>query len=146
MHRPAGFTLVELCLLLVLFALLSALAVPSFSGVLARERARGTMNRLAAEIHLARALAARAGEPVRLRFEPEEGCARRYLIEADDGAVLRSVEVGRDGVCLSSNVARPMHVNGRGMLSGSPRRLYAASGAAVDSAVVSIVGRVLRPP
>ena len=146
MHRSTGFTLVELSLLLVLFALLSALAVPSLARVLAEERARGTMNRLGADIHLARALAARAGEPVRLRFEPEEGCARRYLLEADDGAVLRRVEVGRGGVCLSSNVAQPMYVNGRGMLSGSPRRLYATSGAAVDSAVVSIVGRVLRPP
>lgn len=146
MYRRDGFTLIELCLLLALFALLSALAVPSLSGVVARERARGTMNRLAADIHLARALAARAGSPVRLRFDPAEGCARRYLVEADDGAVLRRVEVGRGGVCLSSNVTSPMYVNGRGMLSGSPRRLYAVSGAVTDSAVVSIVGRVLRPP
>lgn len=146
MNRPAGFTLIELCILLVLFALLSALAVPSLSGTISQSRVRGAMGRLTGDIHLARALAARSGQPVRIRFEPADGCARRYLVEDATGAVIRSVAVGADQVCLSSNVSRPMFVNGRGMLSGSPRRIHARSGSAVDSAVVSIVGRVLRPP
>ena len=146
MSRSDGFTLAELCLLLVLFALLSALAVPSLSGTIAQSRVRGAMGRLTGDIHLARALAARSGQPVRIRFEPVEGCAERYLIEDHAGSVLRTVAVGADHVCLSSNVTRPMLVNGRGMLSGSPRRIHARSGSAADSAVISIVGRVLRPP
>jgi prepilin-type N-terminal cleavage/methylation domain-containing protein len=149
MVRPAsspGFTLIELIILLVVFALLSAMAVPSFSHALARARAAGTLNRLSGDVFLARALAARAGRPVLIRFTPSSGCADSYELLAEDGGVLRAVTTREEvtGVCLRSNAPQAMRVNGRGMLVGSPRRLYAASGAAVDSATVSMVGRVLR--
>src|SRR5690606_1902637 len=144
--HSAGFTLIELCLLLALFAILSAFAVPSFSATLAQARARASLDRLTGDLYLARALAARAGRPVSLRFEPAAGCAAHYLLLADDERVLRRVTAAPEvtGVCLRSNVARAMRIDARGMLVGSPRRLVATAGAAADSVTVSIVGRVYR--
>jgi hypothetical protein len=52
-------------------------------------------------------------------------------------------DIGR-GVCLSSNVARAFSIDSRGMLMGSARTVHVRSGAAHDSAVVSIVGRLTR--
>lgn len=151
MSRPAispGYTLIELCLLLVLFALLSSLAVPSLSGTLSAARTRAALDRLSADIFLARSMAARAGSPILVRFDPPSGCAEFYELTDATGAVLRraSTSVADTGVCLSSNVARAMKVNSRGMLTGSPRTLRAASGAARDSATISMVGRVYRWP
>jgi type II secretory pathway pseudopilin PulG len=151
MFRPpfsAGFTLVELCVLLVLFALLSAMAVPSLTDTFARARGTAAMNRLAGDVFLARSLASRSGQPVLIRFEPSSGCADHYAIAREDGVLLRRVAMGLEdtGVCLGSNVARAMRVNSRGMLIGSPRKLYVRSGRAVDSATISIVGRVYRWP
>ena len=149
-RRPsaAGFTLIELSVLLVLFALLSAMAVPSLSSILAHARARAALDRLAGDLFFARAVAARSGRPVYLRFVPATGCADGYLLVGQDDTVLRRVRTGREGsgVCLTSNVSRAMGVNSRGMLIGSPRTLHARSGRAADSATVSMVGRIYRWP
>lgn len=141
---PLGFTLIELCLLLVLFALLSALAVPSFSRTIAQTRTRAVLARLSGELFLARSLAARDGRPLRVRFNPAVGCAGDYAIVTDEGVVLRTVRLRSDFVCLSSNVEWAMRVNARGMLVGSARTFVARSGSVTDSAVVSIIGRVHR--
>lgn len=144
--RPSGFTLIELCLLLVLFGVLSSLAVPSLSASLARARTGALLNRLTGDLYLARSLAAREGRSVRVRLEPASGCAERYEVVADDGRVLRRVTAGpaRTAVCLRSNVPGAMRVNSRGMLTGSPRRVIATSGRAADSITISLVGRVYR--
>ena len=92
MARPpdrSGFTLIELCLLLVLFALLSALAVPSFSRTIAEARSRAVLDRLAGELFLARSLATRHSRPLLIRFDPATGCAASYAVVTDEGAVLR---------------------------------------------------------
>lgn len=144
--RSAGFTLIELCLLLVLFGVLSSLAVPSLSATLARARTSAALSRFSGDLYLARSLAAREGRPVQVRFEPASGCAQRYELLADDGRVLRRVTAGpeRTGVCLRSNVPWALRVNSRGMLVGSPRRVLATSGRAADSVTISLVGRVYR--
>jgi type II secretory pathway pseudopilin PulG len=140
-----GFTLIELSLLLVLFALLSALAIPSFSGTLSRARTRAALDRLAGDLFLARSLAARSGRPLRVRFGPAGECADFYEITGDTGVLRRvTVRSGSAGVCLSSNVPGAMRVNSRGMLVGSPRTVWARSGGEADSATISIVGRVYR--
>jgi prepilin-type N-terminal cleavage/methylation domain-containing protein len=143
---PPGFTLIELALTLVLFALLAGIAVPSFSRTMSRARVNSALNVLAGEIFLARSLAARDSRPLSIRFDPADTCADRYLIVDDTGGVLRRVTTSRErsGVCLTSNVERAMRVNSRGMLVGSPRRIRAESGGEADSMTVSIVGRVYR--
>src|SRR5690606_26535278 len=119
----SGFTLIELSLLLVLFALLSAMAVPSFTNSMSRARARAAIDRLSGDVFLARSVAAQRGLPVYIRFEPPSGCADHYELSDGTGALVRRVTVRQEdtGVCLSSNVARAMRVDSRGMLVGSPR-------------------------
>lgn len=143
---PAGFTLIELVVTLVVVALLAGLAVPSLSRTLSRARVDGALNRLTGEIFLARALAARHSRPLLIRFEPPTGCAEAYEVVDDAGGVLRRVTVDRQssGVCLTANVPHPMRVNSRGMLTGAQRTISAASGRESDSATVSLVGRVYR--
>lgn len=144
----AGFTLIELCLVLALFAILAGAAVPSLTGMMSRVRIQGVLGGLSSDLYLARSLAARQNRPLSVRFLPSDGCADAYEIVADDGAVLRRVTTAASttGVCLGSNVARAMHVNSRGMLVGSPRTIRARSGSSADSVTVSIAGRVYRWP
>lgn len=144
--RADGFTVIELALLLALLSLLSALAVPSLSGTLAAARTRSTLDRITADLYLARAQALQDGEPVQLRFEPQTGCARQYEVVAMPNGASRRLQFRftDPAVCLNSNVATPLRVNGRGLLIGSPRKIYASSGGVVDSLSISFVGRVHR--
>jgi prepilin-type N-terminal cleavage/methylation domain-containing protein len=147
-RRPpaSGFTLIELSLVLVLFALLAGMAMPSLSASMSAARVDSVLARLTADIFLARSLAARDARPLLLRFAPASGCAATYEIATDSGEVLRRVTVGAGdaGVCLSSNVSRAMRIDARGVLTGSPRTVRAAAGRVSDSVTISIVGRVLR--
>lgn len=144
----AGFTLIELCLVLAIFAILAGAAVPSFASMMSRVRIHGVLGGLTTDLYLARSLAARENRPLSVRFVPSAGCADAYEIVTDDGAVLRRVSTapGTTGVCLGSNVGRAMRVNARGMLVGSPRTIRARSGLLADSVTVSIAGRVYRWP
>jgi type IV fimbrial biogenesis protein FimT len=64
--RQNGFTLVELIFTLVIFAILLAMAIPSFSGLIASSRLSGTTNDLLAALAQTRAEAIRRGQRVTL--------------------------------------------------------------------------------
>ncbi|HEX6925329.1 MAG TPA: GspH/FimT family pseudopilin [Longimicrobiaceae bacterium] len=142
----SGYTLVELVVLLVLTALLSSLAVPSFSRTISSFRTRAALARLAGDLYLARAMALESGQTITLRFEPPSGCARRYEIVDAEGTVRKQVssDLADSGVCLESNVERPIRVDGRGLLVGSPRTIRARRGSLTDSMTISMVGRIYR--
>lgn len=63
-HR--GFTLIELLVVVVLVSIILALAVPSFTGTLARKRMEGVASELAADIQYARSEAAQRNAAVRI--------------------------------------------------------------------------------
>lgn len=142
----SGYTLIELVVLLVLTALLSSLAVPSFSRVISSFRTRGALARLASDLYLARAMALESGQTITLRFDPPSGCARRYEVVDAVGTVRRQVsrDLADSGVCLESNVERAIRVDGRGLLIGSPRTIRARRGSVADSMTISMVGRIYR--
>ena len=144
---PTGTTLIELLMVLALIGLLSAMAVPSLSAYLERARVRGVLDRLTGDLYQARVLAVREGTSVQLRFVPGKGCAARYeVVRMDRKEVLRTVLVEGEGagVCLTSNVARGLSIDSRGLLLGSSRTIFASRGELRDSLIVSLVGRVFR--
>lgn len=142
-HR-AGFSLVELLIVVTLVGIVAGLAAPAMTAYVHRLRVRTTLDAFTADVYRARVVAIREADRYRVRFEPALGCAQAYLFtRAADGATLDSVAVA-GGVCMSSNVPRPMVINSRGMLVGSPRMVHARAGAQEDSVSVSIAGRIYR--
>jgi type II secretory pathway pseudopilin PulG len=147
LHSPAGYTLIESLVLLVVVGILSSLSIPSLTPYIERARVRGTLDRLSGELYQARVLAVRAGTRVHIRFVPGSGCAEAYeLIRLDTGALVHRVTVADEanGVCLSSNVPRSFSIDSRGLLLGSARTVFASAGGERDSLIISMVGRVLR--
>lgn len=145
-HPSAGYSLLELLSVLVLLGLLSALAVPSLQAAVQRIRVRGVLHRVGADLYRARALAARSGREVVLRFDGDPaGCVRGWAIEDPAaGRSLRVVELAREapGVCVSVSGSATLRVNARGMPNGAARKVRARLGSAADSLSVSLVGRV----
>ena len=70
--RPAvlGFTLVEACVTLAVLVVLGAIAAPSFSAQVARQRLQAAARHLQADIALARLEADKRGTTMTLAFQP----------------------------------------------------------------------------
>lgn len=73
----AGFTLVELLVVLAIVAILAGLAMPGFGRTLERYRLRSAEEDLRSAIHVARSEALRRGGRVTLRRASASGCAPR---------------------------------------------------------------------
>lgn len=69
-RRPPGYTLLELLVVMAITMILGAVATPSFSALLARQRLKSTAHGLQADIAMARLEAGRRGLPVHLLFQP----------------------------------------------------------------------------
>jgi type IV fimbrial biogenesis protein FimT len=64
--RHGGFSLIELCVVVALCAVVMSLAVPGFAGLFERQRLRGSAALLAAEVHWVRNEALARTTPLRL--------------------------------------------------------------------------------
>ena len=69
-RRRSGFTLLELAVVMAITIVLGAVALPSFSGLVARQRLKSVAHGLQADIALARQEAGRSGQVVHLMFHP----------------------------------------------------------------------------
>jgi type IV fimbrial biogenesis protein FimT len=74
-RRAAGFSAIELLVVLAVIAILAALALPSFKTVVTRYRVRNAVADLRATIYYARSEAFRRGGGVTLRKATAAGCA-----------------------------------------------------------------------
>lgn len=63
-RRAAGFTLVELLVSMAVLAVLLAVGVPSFAGLMRQWRLESVVNNLTGDLRLARSTATRASRPV----------------------------------------------------------------------------------
>ena len=147
MRTRAGFTLIELLSVLTLVGIVASFAAPAMTAQVDRLRVRTSLDLLTSRIAQARMLAVREAIRVHLRFEPADGCARAVVLSLAAGpATLDSVPLPdtHRSVCLRANAAQPLVIDSRGMLVGSPRKIYGQAGEQVDSISVSIAGRVYR--
>ena len=68
--RRAGFTTIELMIVLTIAAVLIAFAAPSFADFLSKRRVDGVMAELVTDLHYARSEAVSRNAPVRITFGP----------------------------------------------------------------------------
>jgi type II secretion system protein H len=76
--RQSGFTLLELMVVLVLIAIMTALIIPEMRGTLADAQLRSTARELVGVFNLAYSQAVTVNRPHRVRIDPR---ARRYQLE-----------------------------------------------------------------
>lgn len=69
-RTATGFTLLELAIVMAITVVLTAMAVPSYNALVARQRLQATVEHLRADIALARQEASRRALPVHLVFQP----------------------------------------------------------------------------
>jgi type IV fimbrial biogenesis protein FimT len=85
-HPAAGFTLVELMVVLAVFTILASAGIPALQAMLADHRHAAQVNTLTSYIHRARAEAVRHGHPVTLC--PSSGAATCDGGEWEEGWLL----------------------------------------------------------
>lgn len=146
--RPPGFSLVELLAVLVVVGVLAASAAPSLAAYAEGIRRRGALDRVTADLYLARVLAVRGGEPVEIRFLPRGAeCVTGYsLVRSRDEVELSRVRLREEapGFCLGVRGGAAIRIDARGLPAGAARTLVGRLGARSDSLRVSMVGRVHR--
>lgn len=89
--RATGFTLLELLIAMTIAGLMSAMALPNFSSLVARHRLHAVAYDLQADIALARQEAGRRAVPVHLMFQP--GAQWCYALSTGVGIDCRQASV-----------------------------------------------------
>jgi prepilin-type N-terminal cleavage/methylation domain-containing protein len=148
-HQPrSGLSLVELLVVLVIVGILAAHAAPLLRQAVLAVRARSLLNRVTGELYRARMTAVESGGPVSVTFSrAADGCvdrARVAVLALPDPVPTAIVPLRAEGVCLRHTGDSVIVFNSRGMLRPPARSIHVSYGAASDSVLVSIAGRIRR--
>ncbi|MDR0788302.1 MAG: prepilin-type N-terminal cleavage/methylation domain-containing protein [Gemmatimonadota bacterium] len=143
----AGYTLLELMVVVVVIGLVMSLAVPSVRGEMDRLRVDAALNRVVGELYRARMTAVESGAPARLVFHRgAAGCVERMsvvtLADAQERAL--SGELFLPGLCMQHSGDSVLTFDSRGMLKPPARSFHVRYGSRADSVVLSIAGRIRR--
>lgn len=138
-----GMSLVELCVVLAVLAVVMGLSVPGWAALVAKHRQRATVTEIASELRMARQLAMARHERVRVVVNLEQSVLRTECLDCEESA-LRRYEFGRSGTVVESMSTRPEIV-----FQPSGRSATATTMVLVDSrrvmhqVTVSLTGRVV---
>ena len=89
--RRAGFTLVEVAVVLAILAVVAAAAAPALTGLRARDATTAAADEVARVLRRARATALEQGAPVVVVIDPESG---RYWVDREEGEERRPLAEG----------------------------------------------------
>src|SRR5690606_17646652 len=144
-RSDAGFTLVEVLVVLLLVAVLTALAGPSLSAYVGGSKTRRAVDRIATDLAYARMQAVRSGRHVVVRFDPSG--SYRVEVVGDAEAPPRHVTLANEhgGILLSAPVDS-LEFDARGLVVSDPGRgiIVVSHGEQRDSLLITPAGRVYR--
>jgi len=138
-----GVSLVELCVVLAVLAVVTGVSVPGWAALVAKHRQRAAVTEIASELRVARQLAMARHERVRVVVNMEQSELRTECLDCEQ-RTLRRYEFGRTGTVIDSMSTRPEIV-----FQPSGRSATATTMVLVDSrrvtrqVTVSLTGRVL---
>ncbi|MBS0171708.1 MAG: GspH/FimT family pseudopilin [Nitrospira sp.] len=138
-----GVSLVELCVVLAVLAVVMGVSVPGWAALVAKHRQRAAVTEIASELRMARQLAMARHERVRVVVNLEQSELRTECIECDHSA-LRRYEFGRTGTVIDSMSTRPeivFHPSGRSATATT--MVLVDSRHEVHQVTVSLTGRVV---
>jgi prepilin-type N-terminal cleavage/methylation domain-containing protein len=146
--RPdAGFSMVEILIVLVTLSIVLAAAQPSLAGFTQRNQTRRALDRLVADLSAARLQAVRDGRRMALSVGSDGSYTIDTLSTGGSWAPVRTVSLGNEfpGLTLTP-VNRRFEFNSRGLLVGGAENAVIAArrGTSADSMFVSPAGRVYR--
>ncbi len=151
--KNAGFTLLELMIVLTIFGVLVAVMTPTLFDMLRAERTRSAVSQFVGAHSLARATAIRYGRVAELHIDVANA---RFWVEVDTslaGGVMDTVRtvrnVGEGGVVMTSNRSL-LCFDGRGLATmvgaceaGSALVVFLVAGLA-DTVTASVLGKIVR--
>jgi type IV fimbrial biogenesis protein FimT len=94
--RGAGFSLIEVLVVIGLLLLIILVGLPAFTGVLASMRVRAVAESLLSGVQMARTEAVRRNQPASFRLDAEEGGGWSVLLVAD-GSTLQAKPASEGG-------------------------------------------------
>jgi type IV fimbrial biogenesis protein FimT len=135
-RRSGGFTMIELMIVVALIAIVLALAAPSFTNTLAKNRAQGVASELGTDLQYARSEAVQRNAPVRIIVGSD--CYTIHTVGTTDAT--SCVALGTGAVALKS-VTLPAGTatlaftsnNAKAFLEFDPVRGMAADAAGADA-------------
>jgi prepilin-type N-terminal cleavage/methylation domain-containing protein len=147
-RQAAGYTLVELVIVLLLLGIVAGLAAPSVAGYLRRTSMQVVLDALTRDIYYARMVAARAGKRVEMRFtHAPELCVSGYriVVIAEPEVAAKEVDFASlaPGICLRKNGPAVVSFSSRGRPNWN-YSFWLRHGQLVDSITLNQLGRVYR--
>ncbi|MCC2640447.1 MAG: uncharacterized protein K0S45_860 [Nitrospira sp.] len=140
-----GASLVELCTVATIIAIVTGLSLPSWAALAAKHQQRAVMMEIASELRLARQLAMARHERIRVVVDVEQSALRTECIDCGENP-LRRYEFARKGTVIKSMTTKPEIV-----FQPSGRSATATTIVLLDQrqltqqVTVSITGRVALP-
>jgi type IV fimbrial biogenesis protein FimT len=145
-RNDAGFTAIELIVVLTLMAIVTSLAAPAMGAYTNRHKTQRALDRLTGDIAMARMLAVRSGN--RAVVHVNSANSYRIWVEGTPADTVRRVSLANDytGVALQAPTADGRLVfNSRGLLlTPGTGVLTAQLGTARDTIRITAAGRVYR--
>ncbi|WOX06688.1 GspH/FimT family pseudopilin [Microbulbifer pacificus] len=132
LRREAGFTLIELMIVVTILAIVMAIGIPSFTTMIKNNRLTAAVNDLAGALHFARAEAVRRGRSVQVQaLNNDIANGLRVWFDTNsnssfnDGEEMRVVRLaGTSGITATAGVTNlNMTYSARGSVSGAGNEL-----------------------
>ena len=101
-----GVSLVELCTVLAIMAIVTGVSLPGWAALVAKHRQRAAVMEIASELRMARQLAMARHERIRVVVNAEQSELRTECMDCGMG-LLRRYEFAHTGTVLESMTTRP---------------------------------------